>query len=211
MDYSNIWLVLFSVSASSWLCSGGFCFSATRPWRDFCLLSLENYLILPPLVNTSGLDFHPLLLYSEFEREPAATWHQPPKHGTSSSMGCSGPCLLAVWPVCRAGERCVAWLICDSAKTHNASVCWHSVCARIFVFKTLLLVMKCSLSFPVFASSKTHTLHLHISAPISQRASHTTTAPLSFGHSHSVHGHQNMPLCDCSVTPRCVLLPRLIV
>lgn len=100
------------------------------------------------------------------------------------------------------GGRCTAWLICDSAKIHSASVCWHSVHAWIFVFKTLLLVMKCNLSFLAFAASEIHTLHLHLSAPISQRASHTTTAPLSFGHSYSVHGHENTPLCDCSVTPQ---------
>lgn len=76
------------ISTSSWLCSSEFCFSTTCLWWDFCLLSLENCLILLSFMNTSGMDFLPWLLCSELEREPADTLHQlnqPAKYGTSSS------------------------------------------------------------------------------------------------------------------------------
>lgn len=85
------------------------------------------------------MDFHPWLLCSEFEREAAATWHQPTKHGTSSSMGCSSPCLLAIWMcLCRAGGRCTAWLICDSARIHNACVLTRHSCLDLCIHNTLI-------------------------------------------------------------------------
>lgn len=72
------------------------------------------------------MDFHPWLLCSELEREPAAIWHQPTKYGTSSSTGCSSPCLLTIQTcVCRAG-----------GKMHSLTYLWLSQNTQCFCVLT---------------------------------------------------------------------------